>query len=117
MGLVSAFVLLLVLLCLWLLLFPFALTCTLQYPYVSVLVHYYSVLLPGLLGIHHPKMIWVAADPGAPRFDLGRVPGPGAQVWGEEFEAMYTRFEAEGKGRKTVKAQNLQLDLALRVSG
>merc|ERR1711865_1173949 len=28
-------------------------------------------------------------------------------VWGEEFEAMYTRMEKEGKGRKTVKAQQL----------
>eukprot|EP00405_Crypthecodinium_cohnii_P016886 CAMPEP_0206458424 /NCGR_PEP_ID=MMETSP0324_2-20121206/23560_1 /ASSEMBLY_ACC=CAM_ASM_000836 /TAXON_ID=2866 /ORGANISM="Crypthecodinium cohnii, Strain Seligo" /LENGTH=798 /DNA_ID=CAMNT_0053929757 /DNA_START=103 /DNA_END=2499 /DNA_ORIENTATION=+ len=28
-------------------------------------------------------------------------------VWGEEFEAMYTRFEKEGRGMKTVKAQNL----------
>jgi ribonucleoside-diphosphate reductase alpha subunit len=28
-------------------------------------------------------------------------------VWGEEFESMYTRLEAEGKGRKTVKAQQL----------
>jgi len=28
-------------------------------------------------------------------------------VWGEEFERMYTRFEAEKKGRKTVKAQQL----------
>jgi ribonucleoside-diphosphate reductase alpha subunit len=28
-------------------------------------------------------------------------------VWGEEFEAMYTKLEAEGKGRKTVKAQQL----------
>merc|ERR1719359_915218 len=28
-------------------------------------------------------------------------------VWGEEFEALYTRLEAEGKGRKTVKAQQL----------
>merc|ERR1719375_2454180 len=28
-------------------------------------------------------------------------------VWGEAFEAMYTRLEAEGKGRKTVKAQAL----------
>jgi len=28
-------------------------------------------------------------------------------VWGEEFEAMYTTLEAEGKGRKTVKAQQL----------
>ena len=24
-------------------------------------------------------------------------------VWGEEFEAMYTRLEKEGKGRKTMK--------------
>jgi len=28
-------------------------------------------------------------------------------VWGDEFEALYTRLEAEGKGRKTVKAQQL----------
>merc|ERR1711957_1078892 len=27
--------------------------------------------------------------------------------WGEEFEKMYTKLEAEGKGRKTVKAQQL----------
>merc|ERR1712045_421124 len=28
-------------------------------------------------------------------------------VWGEEFECMYTRLESEKKGRKTVKAQQL----------
>merc|ERR1719410_1003620 len=28
-------------------------------------------------------------------------------VWGDEFEQMYTRLESEGKGRKTVKAQQL----------
>merc|ERR1719270_3366376 len=28
-------------------------------------------------------------------------------VWGEEFERMYLRFESEKKGRKTVKAQQL----------
>merc|ERR1740138_1517472 len=28
-------------------------------------------------------------------------------MWGEEFEQMYTRFEQDGKGRKTVKAQAL----------
>jgi len=28
-------------------------------------------------------------------------------VWGEEFERMYTRLESEKKGRKTVKAQQL----------
>merc|ERR1739838_919903 len=28
-------------------------------------------------------------------------------VWGDEFEAMYTRLEAEKKGRKSVKAQQL----------
>eukprot|EP00413_Alexandrium_margalefii_P017900 CAMPEP_0204530348 /NCGR_PEP_ID=MMETSP0661-20131031/10568_1 /ASSEMBLY_ACC=CAM_ASM_000606 /TAXON_ID=109239 /ORGANISM="Alexandrium margalefi, Strain AMGDE01CS-322" /LENGTH=812 /DNA_ID=CAMNT_0051536437 /DNA_START=53 /DNA_END=2491 /DNA_ORIENTATION=+ len=28
-------------------------------------------------------------------------------VWGEEFEEMYTRMEAAGKGQKTVKAQQL----------
>merc|ERR1712194_173524 len=28
-------------------------------------------------------------------------------VWGDEFEQLYTRLEGEGKGRKTVKAQQL----------
>merc|ERR1712070_1120153 len=28
-------------------------------------------------------------------------------VWGEEFEQMYIKMEADGKGRKTVKAQQL----------
>jgi ribonucleoside-diphosphate reductase alpha subunit len=28
-------------------------------------------------------------------------------VWGEDFEKMYTKLEAEGKGRKSVKAQQL----------
>merc|ERR1711957_472501 len=28
-------------------------------------------------------------------------------VWGEDFERLYTRFESEGKGRQTVKAQQL----------
>jgi len=28
-------------------------------------------------------------------------------VWGEDFEKMYTQLEADGKGRKTVKAQQL----------
>merc|ERR1719218_287387 len=28
-------------------------------------------------------------------------------VWGDEFEKMYTELEAAGKGRKTVKAQQL----------
>jgi len=28
-------------------------------------------------------------------------------VWGEEFESMYLKFEADGKGRKSVKAQQL----------
>jgi len=28
-------------------------------------------------------------------------------VWGDEFEQLYTRLETEGKGRKTVKAQQL----------
>merc|ERR1712241_1104823 len=28
-------------------------------------------------------------------------------VWGEDFESLYERLEAEGKGRKTVKAQQL----------
>ena len=30
-----------------------------------------------------------------------------ADSWGPEFEALYTKYEAEGKGRKTMKAQDL----------
>ena len=30
-----------------------------------------------------------------------------ADVWGEEFEALYERYEREGRGRETVKAQKL----------
>ncbi|MEC7477133.1 MAG: ribonucleoside-diphosphate reductase subunit alpha [Bacteroidota bacterium] len=30
-----------------------------------------------------------------------------ADSWGAEFEALYTKYEAEGKGRKTMKAQDL----------
>jgi len=33
---------------------------------------------------------------------------PGLQdCWGEEFEALYTRYEKEGRARKTIKAQDL----------
>lgn len=30
-----------------------------------------------------------------------------SEVYGEEFEKLYTKYEAEGKGRKTIKAQDL----------
>ncbi|CAN6452561.1 unnamed protein product [Victoria cruziana] len=30
-----------------------------------------------------------------------------ADIWGEEFEALYTKYETEGKAKKTVKAQEL----------
>lgn len=30
-----------------------------------------------------------------------------SDAYGEEFEALYTKYEAEGKGRKTIKAQDL----------
>ncbi|MFZ4798096.1 MAG: ribonucleoside-diphosphate reductase subunit alpha, partial [Bacteroidia bacterium] len=30
-----------------------------------------------------------------------------SECWGEEFEALYTKYEAEGKARRTVKAQDL----------
>lgn len=30
-----------------------------------------------------------------------------SDVWGEEFEALYTKYEKEGKGRKTIKARTL----------
>ena len=30
-----------------------------------------------------------------------------SECWGEEFEQLYTQYEAEGKARKTIKAQDL----------
>ncbi|SFT85380.1 ribonucleoside-diphosphate reductase alpha chain [Lishizhenia tianjinensis] len=30
-----------------------------------------------------------------------------SETYGDEFEALYTKYEAEGKGRKTIKAQDL----------
>lgn len=30
-----------------------------------------------------------------------------SEAWGEDFEKLYTKYEAEGKGRKTIKAQEL----------
>jgi ribonucleoside-diphosphate reductase alpha chain len=30
-----------------------------------------------------------------------------SECWGEEFEALYTKYEAEGKARQTIKAQDL----------
>ena len=30
-----------------------------------------------------------------------------SECWGEEFEALYTKYEKEGKGKKTIKAQEL----------
>ena len=30
-----------------------------------------------------------------------------SDVHGEEFEKLYTKYESEGKGRKTIKAQDL----------
>ncbi|MEY3835096.1 MAG: hypothetical protein RI989_524 [Bacteroidota bacterium] len=30
-----------------------------------------------------------------------------SDCWGEEFEKLYTKYEAEGKGRETIKAQDL----------
>ena len=30
-----------------------------------------------------------------------------SDVWGEEFEALYSKYEQEGKGRKTIEAQKL----------
>lgn len=34
-----------------------------------------------------------------------------SESWGEEFEALYEKYEQEGKGRKTVRAQDLWLHI------
>jgi ribonucleoside-diphosphate reductase subunit M1 len=30
-----------------------------------------------------------------------------SECWGEEFEALYEKYEKAGKGKKTIKAQQL----------
>jgi len=35
------------------------------------------------------------------------------EVWGEEFEKLYTKYEQEGRGRKTVKASELMRRIAM----
>lgn len=42
---------------------------------------------------------WTLMDP-------NECPGL-SDVWGDEFNALYEKYEAEGKGRKTIKAQEL----------
>lgn len=39
-------------------------------------------------------------------FDPASAPGLD-DTWGEEFEALYTRYEKEGRGQRTIKAQQL----------
>ena len=36
-----------------------------------------------------------------------------ADTWGEEFVALYERYESEGKARKTVPAQQLWFSILL----
>jgi ribonucleoside-diphosphate reductase alpha chain len=48
----------------------------------------------------------VEADGDWSLFCPGEAPGL-SDVWGEEFKTLYTRYEAEGRARKTVKAQKL----------
>ena len=48
----------------------------------------------------------VEADGDWSLFCPSEAPGL-ADVWGDEFKALYTRYEAEGRARKSVKAQKL----------
>ena len=48
----------------------------------------------------------VEADGDWSLFCPGEAPGL-SDVWGEEFKTLYTRYETEGRARKTVKAQKL----------
>ena len=48
----------------------------------------------------------VEADENWSLFCPNEAPGL-ADCWGKEFEALYTKYEAEGRQRKTIKAQDL----------
>ncbi len=61
---------------------------------------FYGLWVPDLF------MERVEADGNWTLFCPAEAPGL-ADVWGAEFKALYERYEAEGRGRKTIKAQDL----------
>jgi len=61
---------------------------------------FYALWIPDLF------MERVEADGQWTLFCPNEAPGL-ADVWGDEFNALYTRYEAEGRGRKQVSAQKL----------
>ena len=48
----------------------------------------------------------VEADGDWPLFCPNEAPGL-AEVWGDEFEKLFTKYEAEGRAKKTMKAQKV----------
>lgn len=61
---------------------------------------FYALWIPDLF------MKRVEADEDWTLFCPNEAPGL-ADVWGEKFETLYEKYEKEGRGRKTVKAQKL----------
>ena len=61
---------------------------------------FYALWIPDLF------MKRVEADGEWSLFCPNEAPGL-SDCWGEEFEALYTQYETEGKARKTIKAQEL----------
>lgn len=61
---------------------------------------FYAMWIPDLF------MKRVEANAEWPLFCPNEAPGLG-DCWGEEFEALFEKYEQEGKARKTVKAQDL----------
>ena len=61
---------------------------------------FYALWIPDL------SMERVEADGDWTLFCPSEAPGL-ADVWGEDFERLYTKYEKEGRGRKVVKAQKL----------
>ncbi len=61
---------------------------------------FYALWIPDLF------MKRVEADDSWTLFCPNEAPGL-ADVWGDAFEELYTKYEKEGRGRKTVKAQKL----------
>ncbi len=64
---------------------------------------------PSLLGTFDPCALnprRVEANQEWSLFCPNEAPGL-AEVWGDEFEALYQKYEAEGRARKVVRAQQL----------
>ena len=66
----------------------------------------YDIILVTMELIYITSMKRVEQDAEWPLFCPNEAPGL-HEVWGEEFEELFQRYEKEGRAKKTIKAQKL----------